>query len=180
MGESLFFGIIIFCSKKLVQYLNPKFYYKNQFSKKKEWRHFDYFTCLKDASGKQISPRKDKKYIPCGIRTRNLKIRSLTPYPLGQGDSFIAIFYFQKKRPWVHFGGKVNLVTWIYYKNEFQKKNQKNMHMHDVGIEPTTSGLWDLRAANCANRAFYFYFLFIFWFKKFNKLLFIQKNKNKK
>ena len=25
--------------------------------------------------------------------------------------------------------------------------------MHNVGIEPTTLGLWDLRAANCANRA---------------------------
>ena len=25
--------------------------------------------------------------------------------------------------------------------------------VHDVGIEPTTLGLWDLRAANCANRA---------------------------
>ena len=26
-------------------------------------------------------------YIPDGIRTRNLKIRSLTPYPLGHGDT---------------------------------------------------------------------------------------------
>ena len=25
--------------------------------------------------------------------------------------------------------------------------------VHNVGIEPTTLGLWDLRAANCANRA---------------------------
>ena len=27
-------------------------------------------------------------HIPDGIRTRNLKIRSLTPYPLGHGDIF--------------------------------------------------------------------------------------------
>ena len=29
---------------------------------------------------------KNVKIIPDGIRTRNLKIRSLTPYPLGHGD----------------------------------------------------------------------------------------------
>ena len=28
--------------------------------------------------------------IPGGIRTRNLKIRSLTPYPLGHGDILFA------------------------------------------------------------------------------------------
>ena len=43
--------------------------------------------------------------IPDGIRTRNLKIRSLTPYPLGHGDISMltcigvtyAIIYFDKK-----------------------------------------------------------------------------------
>jgi hypothetical protein len=32
---------------------------------------------------------RNKKIIPDGIRTRNLKIRSLTPYPLGHGDIFM-------------------------------------------------------------------------------------------
>ena len=31
-----------------------------------------------------------------------------------------------------------------------------NENLHNVGIEPTTLGLWDLRAANCANRAMIF------------------------
>ncbi len=34
--------------------------------------------------------------------------------------------------------------------------------LHNVGIEPTTLGLWDLRAANCANRASYIYYSYIY------------------
>ena len=43
--------------------------------------------------------------IPDGIRTRNLKIRSLTPYPLGHGDIFMRQCYdrfFFGARVYVH------------------------------------------------------------------------------